>query len=868
LLTGSKMSTEERQLKAIVFTDICGFTELMGRNETKAMALLEQQRSLLKPIIKNFKGEWLKEIGDGVLIAFPSAVRAVTCALEIQRILAHNSDLTLRIGIHIGDVIKKDGDVFGDGVNVASRLEPLAEPGGICVSERVYDDIRNKPEISAAFQEEQMLKGVDRPIKVYSIFTQMSATTEPEKLKVTSKESKMPILAAGLSLGLLITIFALRTTDKMEPTVESIFYTGERIPVAISDFENNTGDATLDGLSGLLITSLEQSNYLTVLTRSRMYDLLKQMGKQDADKVDEQLGREICQRADINALVLTSIRQFGELYSVDLKILDIEKDEYLFSTNVQAEGKKNIPGLIDEISKQTRINLAEKAETIEKSQRDIASITTDNMEAYHHYDLGRKASLAFNWSDATKHYKNALEEDSTFALAYYGLAYNYKWNFDSRQYDFITKALKYIHSVPEKEQLFIQAMAVNDDQDAAIPIYKKVLEKYPNEKLAYWEIGDIYYHDDMADKSISYFEKCLEFDPAFEYALQHLYLAYVDTERHDNNIELANRAIELFPDEKLYKQRQLGAYRQAGKFKDYFRLAKKLEKSEFPILNPDKIIGDGYMYSGDYEKAEEHYLKMLANNEKEIDGLFSLKAHSMYRGDYKKYIQFSDHILQKCIENNWNQQYANELAQRAFVLVFIFDKRSDSGLILDELESFLSDKEKNIKFDNLGLFSRILLLDAYAYLGMWNKIDNEKLNSINFSQTNQKRYKAIKHQLNGDYQSSVRLLAKTTPSMNLDLQYFYYFHLGIDYRKLGDHKKSLIMFNKLKNSYGGAFGMRKYFHPILFLYAGLANLELKNYHQAKANIETFLKKWESTPEWVNYKKMARDAIKKIEKEVS
>ena len=183
MLTGSKMSTEERQLKAIVFTDICGFTELMGRNETKAMALLEQQRSLLKPIIKNFKGEWLKEIGDGVLIAFPSAVRAVTCALEIQRILAHNSDLTLRIGIHIGDVIKKDGDVFGDGVNVASRLEPLAEPGGICVSERVYDDIRNKPEISAAFQEEQMLKGVDRPIKVYSIFTQMSATTEPEKLK-------------------------------------------------------------------------------------------------------------------------------------------------------------------------------------------------------------------------------------------------------------------------------------------------------------------------------------------------------------------------------------------------------------------------------------------------------------------------------------------------------------------------------------------------------------------------------------------------------------------------------------------------------------------------------------------------------------
>ncbi|GIT40430.1 MAG: hypothetical protein Ct9H300mP9_2800 [Candidatus Neomarinimicrobiota bacterium] len=279
------MSTEERKLAAIVFTDICGFTELMGRDETKAMALLEQQRALLKPIINNFNGEWLKEIGDGVLISFPSAVKAVTCSLEIQRILAHNSDLTLRIGIHIGDVIKKDGDVFGDGVNIASRLEPLAEPGGICVSERVHEDIKNKPEISTAFQEEQLLKGIDKPIKVYSIFTQMDSPQQPVAETTVSKheKSRIPILAAGLVIGLLITVFALRNTEGPEKAVERVFYTGERIPIAIADFENNTGDATLDGLSGLLITSLEQSNYLTVLTQSRMYDLLKQIGKEEVE---------------------------------------------------------------------------------------------------------------------------------------------------------------------------------------------------------------------------------------------------------------------------------------------------------------------------------------------------------------------------------------------------------------------------------------------------------------------------------------------------------------------------------------------------------------------------------------------------------
>ena len=316
------MSTEERKLAAIVFTDICGFTELMGSDETKAMALLDQQRALLKPIISNFNGEWLKEIGDGVLISFPSAVKAVTCSLEIQRILAHNPDLTLRIGIHIGDVIKKGGDVFGDGVNIASRLEPLAEPGGICVSERVHEDIKNKPEISTAFQEEQLLKGVDKPIKVYSIFTQIGTPQQPvpEKPVLKKEKSRIPILAAGLAIGLIITVFALRTAPEQGIVVEPVFYTGERIPIAIADFKNNTGDATLDGLSGLLITSLEQSNYLTVLTRSRMYDLLKQIGKSDVGLVDEKIGREICHRADINSLVLTSIRPFGELYSIDLKI--------------------------------------------------------------------------------------------------------------------------------------------------------------------------------------------------------------------------------------------------------------------------------------------------------------------------------------------------------------------------------------------------------------------------------------------------------------------------------------------------------------------------------------------------------------------
>ena len=147
------------------------------------------------------------------------------------------------------------------------------------------------------------------------------------------KVDKRPFYLQKRNIFLVLAVLAgvmIGQLNLFEAKEKLINYTGNRIPVAIADFKNQTNDASLDGLSGLLITSLEQSNYLSVLTRSRMFDLLKQIGKSDVNTVDEELGVEICERADINALVLTSIRQFGDLYSVDLKILDVEKKEYLF----------------------------------------------------------------------------------------------------------------------------------------------------------------------------------------------------------------------------------------------------------------------------------------------------------------------------------------------------------------------------------------------------------------------------------------------------------------------------------------------------------------------------------------------------------
>ena len=137
------MAVAKRQLVAIMFTDIVGYTKLMGEDEQRALQMLRQNRSLHKSIIKKYQGKWLKEMGDGTLSSFTTISDAVYCAGDLMK-TCQTEGIILRIGIHQGEVVEEKGDVFGDGVNVASRLEPLADPGQIIISDPIYKNIKNQ----------------------------------------------------------------------------------------------------------------------------------------------------------------------------------------------------------------------------------------------------------------------------------------------------------------------------------------------------------------------------------------------------------------------------------------------------------------------------------------------------------------------------------------------------------------------------------------------------------------------------------------------------------------------------------------------------------------------------------------------------
>ena len=575
------MSTEERRLAAIVFTDICGFTELMSRDETKAMALLEQQRALLKPIISNFNGEWLKEIGDGVLIAFPSPVKAVTCSLEIQRILAHNSELTLRIGIHIGDVIQKDGDVFGDAVNIASRLEPLAEPGGICVSERVHEDIKNKPDISTSFQEEQLLKGVEKPIKVYSIFTQMGTAPERAEKPAETKSKIKPNygLFAGIGVLLLIALFYFKTSK--EKMAGSDY---DSKSIAVLPFNNLSNDADdeyfADGMTEDILTELSKIQDLMVISRTT---IMKYKG---TTKSLKEIGKEL----GVGTILEGSVRRVGNRVRITGQLINTANDHHLWAEKFDRD-IEDIFAVQDEVA--TAIANVLRIKLSDEEVMLISSSQTESIEAYDLYIKGRSFSYSYsvpNIYQAIKYFSEAIKIDPNYALPYAGIARSKTTLsfIQSHDENFVNEILKEVKLHAEKaialgpeeaETQFTMGYYLNRQSDeSAFEYLKKAIELNPSHAHAHDEIGDYYLdsHGDL-DEALYWFEKAIKLDPDLAPAGFLRIYTTLKKGQVNNALVLADEGLKKHPNVLFYSTIKHAALMMDGKYHDAYNFMKSRE---------------------------------------------------------------------------------------------------------------------------------------------------------------------------------------------------------------------------------------------------------------------------------------------------
>ena len=214
----STVPTETRRLAAIMFTDIVGFSRQMGRNEARTLRLLDTHNHLIQQVVATHHGTVIKTVGDAFLVDFPSVVHAVQCAQQIHaQFRTHNADqeaaeqIHVRIGIHSGDIVQKDGDVFGDGVNLASRLQGLAEPDSICISDVVYRDVAKKLELGAVVSLGQpKLKNIDQRFPVYMLVPEhaegVRQTLQVQRLKLSRRLRPVHWLSAA---GLLLMVGVL-----------------------------------------------------------------------------------------------------------------------------------------------------------------------------------------------------------------------------------------------------------------------------------------------------------------------------------------------------------------------------------------------------------------------------------------------------------------------------------------------------------------------------------------------------------------------------------------------------------------------------------------------------------------------------------
>ena len=573
------MSTEERRLAAIVFTDICGFTDIMSQDETKAMALLEQQRALLKPIISNFNGEWLKEIGDGVLIAFPSPVKAVTCSLEIQRILSHNSELTLRIGIHIGDVIQKDGDVFGDAVNIASRLEPLAEPGGICVSERVHEDIKNQPDISTSFQEEQLLKGVDKPIKVYSIFTQMGTTPERAEKPAEIKTKSNYVLFVGIGALFLIGLFFFITS---KGDMGGSDYDSKSI--AVLPFNNLSNDADdeyfADGMTEDILTELSKIQDLMVISRTT---IMKYKG---TTKSLKEIGKEL----GVATILEGSVRRIGNRVRITGQLINTANDHHLWAEKFDRD-IEDIFAVQDEVA--TAIANVLRIKLSDKEARLISSSQTESIEAYDLYIKGRSFSYSYslpNIYQAIKYFNEAIKIDPNYALPHAGIARSKTTLsfFLFHDDDFAKEQLKEAKFHAEKaitlgpeeaEVQFTMGLYLNRLNDGSAHRYiNKAIELNPSHAHAHEETGDYYLdiHGDL-DQAIYWYEKALKLDPDLVPAMAlRIYTILMKGQLKRAQV-LINEGLKRHPNVVFYSTIKHAALMMNGKYLDAYNFLKSRE---------------------------------------------------------------------------------------------------------------------------------------------------------------------------------------------------------------------------------------------------------------------------------------------------
>lgn len=562
-----------------MFTDMVGYTSLSQKNEVLAMELLEEHRRLVRPLFPRYNGKEIKTIGDSFLVEFASALEALRCAFNIQQLM-HERNLglmperkvLLRIGIHVGDVIHSSNDVYGDAVNVASRIEPLAPPEGICVTDQVYNNIRNKFEFPLSSLGKKELKNVGETVEVYRVV-----------LPWEGKSSELNLDAKRLA----VLPFANISADK-----DDEFFA--------------------DGMTEELISTTSAIEGLTVIARTSV------MRYKNMEKSVGEIGREL----NVGALLEGSVRKAGKNLRITVQLIDVRTEGHLWAQKYDRQ-LEDIFKVQTEVAEEVAGHLQLKL--LPSGKRTIESRSTDNTDAYGYFLKGR-----YFWNERTEdalkkaigYFERAIEKDPKYAPAYSGLSDSYAilvnygfmnsaeglakaklyatkaleidqaladahgslanilWN----EWDFkrggseIRTALQLNPSLARAHQWYGHYLALIEKRtEEALAEKLRSRELDPFSALANLNVAWIYFYIGQYERALDEYNKALEIFPDYWNLFDHLGYVLVLLGRYEEGIAALRKALLLSGNSYLVNSDLGGALALSGRKDEAQRILRELE---------------------------------------------------------------------------------------------------------------------------------------------------------------------------------------------------------------------------------------------------------------------------------------------------
>jgi adenylate cyclase len=412
---------ERRELAAIMFSDVAGYTAIMGRDERQGVKVIADHRARLRAFLPRFNGRLVGEIGDGTLSSFHSVIDAVECARELQASLWEDPELRLRIGIHVGDVLLTNNTVLGDGVNVASRIHALAPPGGICISQKVYEEIRNKPEIGVKSLGDTRLKNVADPVRLYLITPGAPAAHPTQRIDRNGRHLLLGAVSAVLLAAIIYGVMKWKLNS--EPIAEHQAASARMIrSIAVLPLDNFSGDPNqeyfADGMTDELTTDLASISALRVISRS---SVMQYKGSHRPPAPD------IAKALNVDGLVEGSVLRIGDRVRITAQLIDAPSDRHVWAKSFERTSR-DVLALQDELAEAIAQEI--KVQLTPQEQEHLTSMRPVNPAAHDAYLEGRyflASPSDQNVKKALAQFERAIQLDPNLPLAFAGLSDAYNW---------------------------------------------------------------------------------------------------------------------------------------------------------------------------------------------------------------------------------------------------------------------------------------------------------------------------------------------------------------------------------------------------------------------------------------------------------